>query len=199
MTKLHYNCTKYVTSATNLKQLPPDEGKEVAFAGRSNVGKSSAINTITNIRGLARTSKTPGRTQMINFFHVDEAGQRRFVDLPGYGYAKVPKKIKIQWEATLGEYLMNRKSLQGLILLMDIRHPMKDTDTLMIDWIMQRHLPIHILLTKADKLTRNHSNQALQKLRNEFKGANNVSLQAFSSLKRTGINEAHTKLNEWLD
>ena len=158
-----YRSAHYTVSATQLSQLPPDSGFEVAFAGRSNAGKSSAINTITGIKALARISKTPGRTQMINFFHLDD--ERAMVDLPGYGYAKVPEKMKLKWQATLSKYLETRQSLRGLMLMMDIRHPLKNFDLQMLDWAKQAELPIHILLTKSDKLGRGAGGNTLQQVR----------------------------------
>ncbi|MES9938030.1 MAG: ribosome biogenesis GTP-binding protein YihA/YsxC, partial [Sedimenticola sp.] len=142
-----YHQARFLTSAAKLNQSPADEGIEVAFAGRSNAGKSSAINTLCQQRNLARTSKTPGRTQLLNFFTLDE--QRRLVDLPGYGYAKVAEKVKLQWQKELAAYLEQRQSLRGIILLVDVRHPLKEFDQQMLDWSAQIDLPVHILLTKA--------------------------------------------------
>ena len=149
---MNFNTVEFLISAQTLKQCPDDRGFEVAFAGRSNAGKSSAINTLTRNKGLARTSKTPGRTQLINHFEIEP--EKRLVDLPGYGYAKVPKAIKAKWDRNLAEYLQNRNSLSGLVLLMDIRHPLQDYDRQMLNWAAQAGLPVHILLTKADKLKR---------------------------------------------
>ena len=193
-----YRQAHYTGSATQLSQLPPDEGLEVAFAGRSNAGKSSAINTITGINALARISKTPGRTQMINFFTLDET--RALVDLPGYGYAKVPEQMKLRWQKTLGEYLETRDSLRGLMLMMDIRHPLKPFDVQMINWANHSELPVHILLTKADKLKSGASKQALHSVRNELKKIElKASVQLFSSLKKSGREEAITVLDQWLE
>ncbi|HCD04769.1 MULTISPECIES: ribosome biogenesis GTP-binding protein YihA/YsxC [unclassified Methylophaga] len=193
-----YRSAHYTVSATQLSQLPSDSGFEVAFAGRSNAGKSSAINTITGIKALARISKTPGRTQMINFFHLDD--ERALVDLPGYGYAKVPEKMKLKWQATLSKYLETRQSLRGLMLMMDIRHPLKNFDLQMLGWAKQAELPIHILLTKSDKLGRGAGGNALQQVRKELKEAGlNASVQLFSSLNHQGRDEAIQVLDEWFE
>lgn len=190
-----YRRARFLTSAHTFKQVPPDQGWEVAFAGRSNAGKSSAINTLTEQIRLARTSKTPGRTQLLNFFELDE--QRRLVDLPGYGYAKVPLEIQQHWQFTLETYLQNRESLQGLIIMMDVRHPLMPFDLQLLKWCEMSNLPAHILLTKADKLSRGNSLTVLQKVKNSLK-QENVSVQLFSSLNKTGLETAYLKLNEWL-
>lgn len=193
-----YRSAHYTVSATQLSQLPADAGYEVAFAGRSNAGKSSAINTITGIRALARISKTPGRTQMINFFHLDD--ERALVDLPGYGYAKVPEKMKLKWQATLSKYLETRQSLRGLMLMMDIRHPLKNFDLQMLGWAKQAELPIHILLTKSDKLGRGAGGNALQQVRKELTEAGlEATVQLFSSLNHQGRDEAIKVLDEWFE
>lgn len=193
-----YRSAHYTVSATQLSQLPPDSGYEVAFAGRSNAGKSSAINTITGIKALARISKTPGRTQMINFFHLDD--ERALVDLPGYGYAKVPEKMKLKWQATLSKYLETRQSLHGLMLMMDIRHPLKNFDLQMLGWAQQAELPIHILLTKSDKLGRGAGGNALQQVRKTLKEAElEASVQLFSSLNHQGRDEAIQVLDAWFE
>ena len=191
-----YRQAHYTISATQLSELPPDIGIEVAFAGRSNAGKSSAINTITDQKALARISKTPGRTQMINFFAIDD--DRALVDLPGYGYAKVPEKIKIRWQQTLGKYLETRQALQGLMLMMDIRHPLREFDQQMIGWANKAELPVHILLTKSDKLKHGAAMASLHKVTSELKKLNlNASVQLFSSLKKTGKDEAIAQLDRW--
>ncbi|MBB71809.1 MAG: YihA family ribosome biogenesis GTP-binding protein [Legionellales bacterium] len=191
-----YRKAKFLLSAAKLSQLPADEGFEVAFAGRSNAGKSSAINAITNITGLARTSKTPGRTQLINIFDLEP--QRRLVDLPGYGYAKVPEAVKRRWQHTLAEYLQERRCLRGIVLLMDIRHPLKDFDVQMLEWAYQAQLPVHILLTKSDKLGSGASKAALHKVEQAVRDMGElVSVQRFSALKKTGIDEAVEQLNDW--
>ena len=156
----------FLISAAKVDQCPDDQGYEVAFAGRSNAGKSSALNTLTHA-SLARTSKTPGRTQLLNFFSLDD--DRRLVDLPGYGYAKVPIPLKQHWQRHLEAYLGSRESLKGLILMMDIRHPMTDFDQLMLDWSVASHMPMHILLTKADKLTYGAAKNTLLKVQSEIR------------------------------
>lgn len=161
-----YHQARFLTSAARLDHCPPDEGMEVAFAGRSNAGKSSAINALCQQKGLARTSKTPGRTQLLNFFELDAA--RRLVDLPGYGYARVAETVKRQWQGVLAEYLERRRCLRGVILLVDIRHPLKPFDQQMLAWGGQIGLPIHLLLTKADKLKRGAMNSAVLSLRREI-------------------------------
>jgi GTP-binding protein len=191
-----YRRAHYTISATKLSELPEDNGIEVAFAGRSNAGKSSAINTITGIKALARISKTPGRTQMINFFNLDE--QRALVDLPGYGYAKVPEKMKLRWQQTLSQYLETRNSLRGLMVMMDIRHPLKEFDIQMLKWAEHAELPTHILLTKSDKLKHGAAMASLHKVSSELKKLNLMAtVQLFSSLKHTGKDEAISKLDSW--
>ena len=201
MRAMHFNQATFVTSAANLAACPPDSLAEVAFAGRSNAGKSSAINTLTRNKGLARTSKTPGRTQLINHFEIETG--KRLVDLPGYGYAKVPKAIKAKWDKNLAEYLQNRTSLSGLVLLMDIRHPLQDYDRQMLNWAAQAGLPVHILLTKADKLKRGPAMSSLlgveKLLRDMDPGFTLLSAQIFSSLKKTGLPELEQKLISWLE
>jgi len=195
---LNFQNTKYLKSVNDLNQLPTDQGAEVAFIGRSNAGKSSAMNTITGIKGLARTSKTPGRTQMINFFAVDN--QHRLVDLPGYGYAKVPRMVQERWGNNINEYLQTRKSLQGLVLIMDIRHPLKEMDQQLIEWTIQCDLPLHILLTKADKLNKNEICNTLDSVTDALVPyGDTVSVQTFSSNDRTGLDEAISVLNDWLN
>lgn len=191
-----YRQAQYTISATQLSELPVDEGIEVAFAGRSNAGKSSAINTITDQKSLARISKTPGRTQMINFFSIDDS--HSLVDLPGYGYAKVPEKIKIRWQQTLGKYLETRQALRGLVLMMDIRHPLKEFDLQMIKWANNAKLSVHILLTKSDKLKRGAANSSLLLVMNELQKKELLaSAQLFSSLNHQGKQEAVEQLNQW--
>ena len=187
----------FMLSAAKVDQCPDDEGFEVAFAGRSNAGKSSALNTLTHA-SLARTSKTPGRTQLLNFFQLDD--ERRLVDLPGYGYAKVPIPLKLHWQQHLEAYLSSRESLAGLILLMDIRHPLTEFDRLMLDWSKASGMPLHILLTKADKLAFGAAKNALLKVRQEIvRGwGDAVSLQLFSAPKRQGVDEALGVLAHWL-
>jgi GTP-binding protein len=192
----HYGAASFLISAQTLAQCPADEGWEIAFAGRSNAGKSSALNCLTSAR-LARTSKTPGRTQLINFFSVDE--QRRLVDLPGYGYAKVPEAMRREWGRHLGDYIGQRECLCGVVIMMDIRHPLTAFDHQLMAVAASRHLPVHILLTKSDKLKRGPAAAQLQMVRDELKLLNGeFSVQLFSSLKATGTGEAWKKLDEWL-
>jgi GTP-binding protein len=193
----NYRRAEFLTSASKVSQCPPDVGWEVAFAGRSNAGKSSAINSLTDNKKLARTSRTPGRTQLINFFQLTD--EQRLVDLPGYGYAKVPLAIKREWNKQLENYLRQRKSLRGLILLMDSRHPMQPFDEQMLDWALNAQMPVHILLTKADKLKKGPAKSTLLKLRNQLTEQSNlVSIQLFSALKHSGHDELTKVLNAWL-
>ena len=192
-----YSKAVFLKSAAKVSQLPDDLGYEVAFAGRSNAGKSSALNCLTGIKSLARTSKTPGRTQLINLFTLDET--RRLVDLPGYGYAKVALKIKLEWQKNLAHYLEVRQSLKGLVLLMDVRHPLKDLDQMMVDWALNRGLPVHILLTKSDKLSRSDVKNTLLKVRKQYDMAQHlISVQSFSSLKKEGVDDLIHVLNQWV-
>jgi len=193
----YFTNAKFLTSAPDIAHLEPFSGIEIAFAGRSNAGKSSALNKITRQKNLARTSKTPGRTQLINLFELDE--QRRLVDLPGYGYAKVPIAMKQKWQRSLGEYLQKRDCLKGLVVLMDIRHPLKDLDQDLIFWAVSANLPVLILLTKADKLKAGKRKQQLLMVREAslaFMG--DVKVQVFSSLTGIGLPEAENILSGWL-
>ncbi|WP_257296099.1 ribosome biogenesis GTP-binding protein YihA/YsxC [Endozoicomonas sp. YOMI1] len=192
---LNYRQASFYKSAARLSQCPENEGREVAFAGRSNAGKSSALNALTGSNKLARTSKTPGRTQLINFFDVQE--NVFLVDLPGYGYAKVPEAMKQEWQHHMTDYLERREALVGLVLLMDIRHPMKAFDQMMLNWSVSANLPLHILLTKADKLKQGAAKQALNGLRKDLSRFPQVSVQLFSSLKKTGVDQLSMKLDEW--
>lgn len=191
-----YRQARFLKSARLPRDYPPDAGAEVAFAGRSNAGKSSALNCLADQKALARTSKTPGRTQLINFFTVDES--RRLVDLPGYGYAKVALEIKRRWQQEMAAYLVQRGSLAGLVLVMDVRHPLTDYDREMLDWCAHRALPVHVLLTKADKLKRGPAEatrlQVRQTLAKLHPGA---TVQLFSALKRTGLEDALAQLDRW--
>ncbi len=188
----------FLISAQTVKQCPPDEGLEVAFAGRSNAGKSSAINRLTGQKSLARTSKTPGRTRLINFFQLDV--QRRLVDLPGYGYAKVTKAMRLQWQKDLDDYLAERQCLRGVVLLMDIRHPLKEFDQLILEWAAQGGMPLHILLTKSDKLGYGAAKKVLQTVKNSLRDhPGEVSLQLFSATEPRGLEEAWDQLGLWLD
>ena len=192
-----YHNAAFMLSAVNLKHAPAEYGAEVAFAGRSNSGKSSAINAIIGQNKLARVSKILGRTQCINFFSVTE--ERRIVDLPGYGYAKVAESVKQQWQKLLQNYLHSRMSLKGLILVMDIRHPLTDFDSQMLAWCQFNSLPVHILLTKCDKLNKGPANETLRRVRDEL-GRKNIeaTLQLFSAQKFIGIDEVHQVLDHWL-
>lgn len=192
-----YRHASFLTSASRLAQCPPDEGWEVAFAGRSNAGKSSAINSLTRNHKLARTSKTPGRTQLINFFTLTD--RQRLVDLPGYGFAKVPQAVKREWTRTLENYLQHRQSLRGLVLLMDVRHPLQPFDQQMLDWALAAAMPVHILLTKADKLKKGPAKNTLLKVRGQLaRHAGMVTVQLFSALKHTGHEELVAVLDAWL-
>ncbi len=193
-----YRQAVFLSSAAKLSQTPSDTGYEVAFAGRSNAGKSSAINVLCDQKNLARTSKTPGRTRLLNFFALDQ--QRKLVDLPGYGYAKVSVSIKQDWQGIMAQYLEQRQSLCGLIIMMDVRHPLKLYDRQMLDWARHIALPVHVLLTKADKLKRSPAGSSLLKVRKELIGMGaEFTVQLFSSHKRQGIGEAHQVLNKWFD
>ena len=193
-----YRQAQYTISATQLSELPEDNGIEIAFAGRSNAGKSSAINTITEQKSLARISKTPGRTQMINFFNIDE--NKSLVDLPGYGYAKVPEKMKIRWQQTLGKYLETRKSLVGLMLMMDCRHPLKEFDLQMIHWANKAELAVNILLTKSDKLKKGAAKTTLLQVESELKKQKlTASTQLFSSHNQQGKQQAIEQLDHWFN
>jgi len=188
----------FMLSVGELNQLPPDRGVEVAVAGRSNAGKSSAINAICNRRKLAFVSRTPGRTQLINFF--DLGGGRHLVDLPGYGYARVPAAVQARWETLLGTYLQTRRALRGLVLVMDARHPLTELDRRMLDWFAVTGRPVHVLMTKADKLSR----QAAQRQRIQTGEAlarlyPGVSVQLFSSATSAGLDEARQALARLLD
>ena len=180
---------EFLMSAPKLNLCVEDTGFEVAFAGRSNAGKSSAINALTNQKQLARASKKPGRTQMINFFSLGNPNQR-LVDLPGYGYAAVPESMKIVWQKELENYLIHRESLQGLVLLMDIRHPLQHFDVMMLEWAYSRKLFVHVLLTKSDKLNRGPASKALQEVKAQLKKMKlQFSIQLFSSLNKQGLEE----------
>lgn len=187
----------FTISAAKLSDLPPPSGAEIAFAGRSNAGKSSAINTLAGRTRLAFVSKTPGRTQLINFFRLENGAF--LVDLPGYGFADVPEEIRRQWQGVLAAYLTRRTSICGLVLIMDARRPLTDLDRQMLEWFGPTGKPIHILLTKADKLTRSEAAKILQATRNELAPwADQVSVQLFSSLKKTGGEEAEKVIGNWL-
>ena len=193
-----YFQASFITSAAKLSQSPEDNGYEIAFAGRSNAGKSSAINTLCQQTSLARTSRTPGRTQLLNFFRVDD--QRRLVDLPGYGFAAVAQDIKADWQGALADYLEKRECLRGVILMMDSRHPLKDYDIQMLEWANHIEIPVHVLLTKVDKLNRKEQAISLERVDAALKEFSlDFSVQLFSSLKRWGVDEAHEKLDQWFE
>ena len=193
-----YFQASFITSAAKLSQSPEDTGYEIAFAGRSNAGKSSAINTLCQQTALARTSRTPGRTQLLNFFRIDD--QRRLVDLPGYGYAAVAQDIKADWQGALADYLEKRECLRGVVLMMDSRHPLKDYDIQMLEWANHIEIPVHVLLTKVDKLNRKEQAISLERVDAALKEFSlEFSVQLFSSLKRWGVDEAHEKLDQWFE
>jgi GTP-binding protein len=202
---------RYLLAAHTPRQLPPDGGFEVAFAGRSNAGKSTALNALCQQKALARVSKTPGRTQQLVFFDVtagsggaadvaiDQA--RYLVDLPGYGYAKVPKDLQAHWQAFLADYFRDRFALRGLVVVMDIRHPLKDYDRQMLGYAVERGLPAHVLLTKADKLSRGAAGNALQAVRRELSSSygDTVGVQTFSGESKLGVEEARAVVGHWLE
>ncbi len=195
-TAIHLTKATFTISAPDIRRLPADSGIEVAFAGRSNAGKSSALNTLTNQRSLARTSKTPGRTQLINIFEIAE--NKRLVDLPGYGFAKVPMEMKKKWQKALGEYLEKRECLKGLVILMDIRHPLKDLDMDLIKWAAEGELPVLALLTKSDKLSQGKVSSQVLAVKKQLASLNaDIKVQAFSSLKRTGSEQADAVICNW--
>ena len=192
-----YRNAQFLISAAAAKQFPKEDGLEVAFTGRSNAGKSSAINTLCDIKSLAKTSKTPGRTRLVNFFSLDDT--HRLVDLPGYGYAKVPLNVKEEWQKLMERYLQ-QKNLRGLVVIMDIRHPMKDFDMQMLDWCEHFELPAHVLLTKADKMKRGPQQASLLKVRKTLKqDGYKATVQTFSALNKTGLPELVNQLDQWLE
>lgn len=194
----YYQQASFFQSASKMSNLPTEQGYEIAFAGRSNAGKSSTLNTICQQRSLARTSKTPGRTQLINFFALPDGCY--LVDLPGYGYAKVPDKVKFQWQRFIEQYLSHREVLKGVVLVMDIRHPLQKFDRLMLEWAVLNHLPIHILLNKADKVKRGAASRTLLQVKKQLQPlALPVSVQIFSALKKQGVSELWQVLDQWFD
>jgi GTP-binding protein len=195
MQKIYHNAS-FILSCPNIASAPQDSGIEVIFAGRSNAGKSSCINTLTGQKKLAKVSKTPGRTQHLVFFDLGD--DKKLVDLPGYGFAKVPTAVKNRWNADMSEYFAHRKSLQGAVLLMDIRHPLKEFDELMLEWCLGSNINTHILLTKADKLKKNQANKALFLVQNRVKDTN-ITVSLFSSLKKSGLDTLHMRLNEMFE
>ena len=195
---LDFRKTKFVTSAPDISKLPADAGAEIAIIGRSNSGKSSSINAICDQKTLAKTSRTPGRTRLINLFKVAE--QKYLVDLPGYGYAQVPENMKRQWQKAMTDYLQQRKCLCGLVVTMDIRTPLRDHDRMIIDWSIAANLPCLILLTKADKFGVNKRKEMVGEVRtqlSEFGG--NFTIIAFSALRKVGVEEARSVLRNWFE
>jgi GTP-binding protein len=190
----NYPQTRFLLSAASAHQFPPDVGSEVAVAGRSNAGKSSAVNAITGRNSLARSGKTPGLTQLVNFFELQR--DQRLVDLPGYGFAKVPPKVQAHWHQLVGEYFATRNSLSGLLLIVDVRRGLKDGDRALLDWSARRELPVHVLLTKSDKLTRSEARRELESVASEL-GAG-ASAQLFSSLNKEGAEQARRVLEALL-
>ncbi|TJY58784.1 YihA family ribosome biogenesis GTP-binding protein [Sinimarinibacterium sp. CAU 1509] len=186
---------RFLLSCARLNQLPTDARPEVAFVGRSNAGKSSALNALCGQKALARVSKTPGRTQLINLF---EAAQGRIADLPGYGYAKVPKDISRDWGKLIGAYLENRENLRGLVLIMDVRHPMTPFDQQMIDWAVSRQIACHILLTKADKLSYGASKNTLLSVQRAIGSSESLTAQLFSVPAGLGVDACRQRLGDWL-
>ena len=190
----------YLLAAHNFRQLPPDGGFEVAFAGRSNAGKSSALNALCQQNALARVSKTPGRTQQLVYFGLPPHDNKYLVDLPGYGYAKVPQELQAHWQAFLDGYFGSRDALRGLVVVMDVRHPLKDYDRQMLGYAMRRGLPAHAILTKADKLGRGAAGNTLQAVRMELSRsfADSVSVQLFSGESKQGVDELRAVVAGWL-
>lgn len=187
---------EFLTSAPDLRHAPEDDIPEVAFAGRSNAGKSSVLNRVTGNRRTAKVSKTPGRTQLLNFFDVRTGG--RLVDLPGYGYAKAGKAAQQSWQKAVNNYLSKRDQLTALVLVMDIRHPNQSFDQELIEWAQQSELPIRVLLNKADKLSKSRQNQARAQFVKHYPGYDQLSVQCFSALKGTGVTELVATLTDWL-
>lgn len=194
MAKNPYRQSVFLTSAAKISQIPEDSGREVAFVGRSNVGKSSVINCLTENKGLAKTSKTPGRTRLMNFFTVENGVM--LVDLPGYGFARVDKSLKDQWRQNINEYFTTRKSLCGVVLIVDIRRELRDEELLMLDWCDSSGVPLHMIVNKADKLPYSHQKTALLSIKTSLKDFNATS-QLFSVTKKIGVEEAISRLNTW--
>ena len=191
-----FRVARYLMGAAKLNQLPPDEGIEVALAGRSNAGKSTALNGITDQKNLAKTSKTPGRTQLINLFMINETC--RLTDLPGYGFAKVSKDQKAQWQKTLSKYLQERQCLKALVVFMDIRHPLKETDKQMVQWAVTANIPVHVVLSKADKLKSGARKTALLAAKKRVERiSDQITTQVFSATSKLGLEELIEKLASW--
>lgn len=195
---MHYQKAYFLLSAAAEEQLPQDKGIEVAIVGRSNAGKSSVLNCLTKQKGLARVSKTPGRTQLLNVFVLDE--ERRLIDLPGYGFAKAPAAAKAKWEKSIEDYLQKRNSLKGLVLIMDIRHPLKELDWQMLDYCEHASLAVHILLNKMDKLSKGAAASAYQQVKAALTDKyESVTLQCFSALNGVGIDQLRKQLDAWYE
>lgn len=196
MADINFNNTHFTTSAPYLHSLPPDEGMEIAFAGRSNAGKSSALNALANRKTLAKTSGQPGKTQHINLFEVEPG--LRIADLPGYGFAKVPPREKKRWEMEMTKYILHRNCLKGLVLLMDIRHPLTDLDRAMIDLAVQGDREIHFILSKADKVKSNAKSKTLMEMNTKLRGLTVPwSIQTLSSVKKDGVKELKQHMEFW--
>ena len=195
-----FNRSGYLLAAHTPRQLPPDGGWEVAFAGRSNAGKSSALNALCQQNALARVSKTPGRTQQLVFFDIPPHETKYLVDLPGYGYAKVPKDLQAHWQAFLADYFRSREALKGLVVVMDIRHPLKDYDRQILGYAIENGLPVHAVLTKADKLGRGAGLNVLQAVRKDLQASygDSVSVQTLSSESKAGVDELRQVVARWL-
>jgi GTP-binding protein len=193
-----FRMARYLMGAAKLDQLPEDIGIEVALAGRSNAGKSTALNAITDQKNLAKTSKTPGRTQLINLFRIDDSN--RLTDLPGYGFAKVSKDQKAQWQKTLSRYLQERQCLKALIVFMDIRHPLKETDKEMVQWAVEANIPVHVVLSKADKLKSGARKTAFLAANKRLaRISDNITSQLFSATHKLGLDELITTLSSWYE
>jgi len=187
----------FLVSSPDMSHVPADDAFEVVFAGRSNSGKSSALNALCDQKSLARTSKTPGRTQHLVFFALDDS--HRLVDLPGYGYAKVSANMRRRWQETLDEYLSTRKSLKGMVLMMDSRHPLKEFDQQLLEWCDYQGLPVLVLLTKADKLKNGPAKNTLLQVKKDLSDLPRVTVQLFSALKHTGVELARRHILDWLE
>ena len=193
-----YQKAQFVLSAADLNQLPPDFGVEVAIVGRSNAGKSSVLNRLTKQKQLARVSKTPGRTQLINVFQLTQ--EKRLIDLPGYGFAKVPPAVKREWEALVGSYFEERQSLKGVLVIMDIRHPLKPLDENLLGYCEDRQIKVHVLLNKADKLSRSEAAQTYQAVKAKLATSGlDVTVQIFSASSGAGLPELENQLDSWYD
>ena len=201
MKKYNYRQASFFTTVNDLKSLPNESKKEIAIVGRSNAGKSSLLNTLTNQTRLAFTSKTPGRTQHINYFTLENEDGIFLVDLPGYGFAKIPEKVRLHWVDMLSGYLQTRQELVGLVIIMDSRHPLKELDYKMLEFFGVTGKPIHIVLSKIDKLNQSEKARALQFVKSNLdkEGYSNYTVQLFSSPKRLGIEELETTLDAWLN